>query len=593
MDASTITAANNATVTSWADRSSNGVVFTTPASTPATPTKGPTYVANAINTKPAFSFDGAQQYFESPYAAALSPTTMTLVIVSSTTNTTTNYKSVITSRNGNSGYMVYGTQANPNTWEFWYGNGTTAGYYIFNPGWGLNNNAWNIMTYTTTATAFNAYLNNSNPTSGTVTYRGNTSRPTRIGAGNTDAAVVSFYHQGNIAEIAIFPKVLSNAERMIVTNALSWKYGIALSTNHAVSGAIQEYSNDIGGLGRTTTETLATGEAGYVRINAPTTSLATNEYLFWGNNRGAMAATTAGVPTATFSETIRGTPGTYKVAGRLGRTWKAYERTNTGGTNIDVGTLNISIDMKDIPGPRRIQDLVLLVDRDNDGFTDETYQQNSSSGIFIPAATDDLSDGIVTFSNVNLNNNDSFTLGTLNIIQTPLPVTLLNLTASLTAEQQVAVHWQTVTEKNSAYFVVERSNNATAWTATDTITAAGNSNKRISYSALDRKPLGGQVYYRIRSVDFDGTFEYSDIVAIRVPIVFGLYPNPATNEVYIETDQAVNAGLPLLLGNTQGLFQEVYAEQVTDHKLRLDTSAFEPGIYLIKIGTRWGRIVIL
>lgn len=593
MDASTVTAANNAIVTSWADRSSNGIVFSTPASTPAAPTKGPTYVANAINTKPAFSFDGTLQYFESPYAAALSPTTMTLVIVSATTNTTTNYKSVITSRNGNSGYMVYGTQANPNTWEFWYGQGTGSGYYIFNPNWGLTSNAWNIMTYTTTATAFNAYVNNGNPSSGTGTYRGNTTRPTRIGAGNTDAALVAFYHLGSIAEIAIFPKVLSAAERMVVTNALAWKYGITLSTNYAITGAAQEYSNDIGGLGRTATETLTTGEAGYVRINAPTTSLVANEYLFWGNNRGAMVATTSGVPTNTFNETIRGTPGTYTVAGRLGRIWKAYERSNTGATNIDVGTLNISIDLKDIPGPKRIQDLVLLVDRDNDGFADATYQQNSSSGIFIPPATDDLSDGIVTFSNVNLNNNDSFTLGTLNIIQTPLPVTLLNLTATITTEQQVAIQWQTATEKNSAYFVIERSANATAWTATDTVAAAGNSNKLRYYSARDRKPLGGQVYYRVRSVDFDGTFEYSDIVTIRVPIVFGLYPNPATNEIFIETDHAIDAGQPLLFGNTQGLFQEIYAEQVTDHKLRLDTSSFEPGVYLIKIGTRWARIVIL
>lgn len=579
LDASAVTATNNTVVTTWPDRSGNNNNFTSAV--------GATFNTGAQNGKPVFLFNGTSQYFERDYTAALNPANVTLFAVTRV-ETSALYKSVITSRNDNGGYMVY-SLPNPNTWEFWYGIGSGGHNYEALSSGIQTTAAWSIMTYTATNANLAIYRNNAAVATGNATYGANTSRPTRIGAGNTDVDAVDFYFRGSIAELAVYGEVVSAAKRMIITNSLAWKYNIALTANYSVTGASATYSNDPGGIGRlSAADQVTDSRAGLVRMFGTTTSLTDNEYLFWGHNGGALVATATDLPAA-FNATIGGVTGSYKVGGRLGRAWKVYERNGTGGTGIDVGTVSLSVDLTNVPGTKRLVDLVLIVDRDNDGtFADETYiAASTSSGIFTAAT---LAANVVTFTGVNLKENDNFTVGTLNIIQTPLPVKLVYLSATVTAERQVRVQWQTAMEQNSSHFIIERSAEGSDWVSIDTVRAAGTSHALLMYSRLDLDAPGGHVYYRIKSVDLDETFAYSGIATVTLPVVFTIYPNPARVEVFIETEYASQ---PLLLGDSQGLFREVRAEQVGDNKLRIDISTLKAGVYILRAGNRWNRIVVL
>lgn len=121
---------------------------------------------------------------------------------------------------------------------------------------------------------------------------------------------------------------------------------------------------------------------------------------------------------------------------------------------------------------------------------------------------------------------------TLLIGGAPLPVTLTQFTAQLSG-RVVQLDWQTASEVNSDHFVVERSLDGRTFGPLQSVRAAGTSTLPHSYAALDAQALATgapQLYYRLRSVDQDGTSAYSPVQAVALPLATGLalFPNPAT-----------------------------------------------------------------
>lgn len=95
----------------------------------------------------------------------------------------------------------------------------------------------------------------------------------------------------------------------------------------------------------------------------------------------------------------------------------------------------------------------------------------------------------------------------------PLPVELLYLEATRHPER-VDVIWATATETNHAYFEVERSTDGEQWELVATITGAGNSNRRIEYMDADYQAPSTKLYYRLKLIDFDGSYTYSNIAFV-------------------------------------------------------------------------------
>jgi hypothetical protein len=78
------------------------------------------------------------------------------------------------------------------------------------------------------------------------------------------------------------------------------------------------------------------------------------------------------------------------------------------------------------------------------------------------------------------------------------------------------VEWQTIQEHDTRYFEVERSEDARNFSTIGRVTAAGNSNKPLSYNYLDEQLIARVpiYYYRIRQVDVDGRYNYSQVVKV-------------------------------------------------------------------------------
>ncbi|MFH0866622.1 MAG: T9SS type A sorting domain-containing protein, partial [Bacteroidota bacterium] len=95
----------------------------------------------------------------------------------------------------------------------------------------------------------------------------------------------------------------------------------------------------------------------------------------------------------------------------------------------------------------------------------------------------------------------------------PLPIELLAFSAACDGDK-VNINWSTASETNNDYFSVERSANTVEWDPVANVDGAGNSNTWLYYSAVDNSPLDGYSYYRLKQVDFDGAFSYSDAVQV-------------------------------------------------------------------------------
>ena len=98
-----------------------------------------------------------------------------------------------------------------------------------------------------------------------------------------------------------------------------------------------------------------------------------------------------------------------------------------------------------------------------------------------------------------------------------LPVELVYFTAVVNSENKVDLNWVTASESNSDYFQVERSANGQDFTPIGShVPAAGSSETDRSYAMVDNEPLSGISYYRLKQVDMDGHFEYSEITSVMI-----------------------------------------------------------------------------
>ncbi len=112
-----------------------------------------------------------------------------------------------------------------------------------------------------------------------------------------------------------------------------------------------------------------------------------------------------------------------------------------------------------------------------------------------------------------------------------LPVTLLEFTA-IAQEKKVITNWNTAQEINLKHFIVEHSNDGISFNAIGTVNATGTSATNNSYEFVHDNPALGSNYYRLKQVDYDGTYTSSPTVRInfnsgnKSPIA---YPNPVKN----------------------------------------------------------------
>lgn len=134
-------------------------------------------------------------------------------------------------------------------------------------------------------------------------------------------------------------------------------------------------------------------------------------------------------------------------------------------------------------------------------------------------------------------NNSAFQVGGL------LPSKLTNFKGNV-ADDKVSLTWQTLTEQNTAKFIIESSRDGVNFQAVDSVNAAGTSFNAKNYSYTELNVQGGKVYYRLKMVDLNGTYTYSVVIAVNVTnnnyttSSVSVYPNPAVSSMVIKHQQS-------------------------------------------------------
>jgi hypothetical protein len=163
----------------------------------------------------------------------------------------------------------------------------------------------------------------------------------------------------------------------------------------------------------------------------------------------------------------------------------------------------------------------LTVQVSNNGGTTWTAQTFDSP---TPTDSDYLTSGptalTVTGTNIRIRwirsgSSSQKRLRNISITSTVLPIELTSFQVKVAATPVLT--FTTATERNNAYFLVERSADGRNFKEIGKINGAGESNSTKEYTFTDAKPFKGVNYYRLKQVDFDGKFEYSKVISV----VFG------------------------------------------------------------------------
>lgn len=175
------------------------------------------------------------------------------------------------------------------------------------------------------------------------------------------------------------------------------------------------------------------------------------------------------------------------------------------------------------------------------------------------------------------------------VASTTLPVTLLDLSAVQKPDHTVELQWQTAQEQNSNYFEVQRSSNGKDFTPIGQVTAAGNSHTISNYSFVDRSPLGGSSFYRLKPVDLDGSFKYSRIVRV-VTVASSqsieVFSNPFHDQLGLRIAATMPDKLVFSLTDLSGrvCWQQTYSEQTGNNFVNLYPPAgMAAGMYLLQV----------
>jgi hypothetical protein len=222
----------------------------------------------------------------------------------------------------------------------------------------------------------------------------------------------------------------------------------------------------------------------------------------------------------------------------------------------------------------------ILDDRDN--FQDITSTKQS------------FTDEVLILYNLDHSNlgGPSWWYGT-NANASPFPVELSIFNAVL-IEEKIELNWRTETEINNYGFEIERTINNNNWAAIAFVSGNGNSNSPKFYDYLDYDIENvGEYHYRLKQIDNDGTFEYSDIVSVEVGIPDNFYlsqnyPNPFNPETRIDFHLPKKQLVIIRVFNTLG---EQVAELINEKKeagsysLTFDGSNLPSGVYIYRIMT--------
>ena len=174
--------------------------------------------------------------------------------------------------------------------------------------------------------------------------------------------------------------------------------------------------------------------------------------------------------------------------------------------------------------------------------------------------------------------------------QSALPVELVDFRGNL-RQKKVHLTWQTFSEINNDYFSIEKSKDGNNFEELGRLTGKGTSYEVNEYSFLDEEPAPGLNYYRLKQLDFDGSYHYSKTIVVDFAPEgkISLYPNPARDWLQIDFPEKTAEQTTIYLFDAMGRLALTEVMQPGNSSHRLDVRKIFPGNCWIEIQS--GRAV--
>jgi poly(3-hydroxybutyrate) depolymerase len=232
----------------------------------------------------------------------------------------------------------------------------------------------------------------------------------------------------------------------------------------------------------------------------------------------------------------------------------------------------------------------------NGSITGYSWQQVSG-----PSAATIINAGsaTATITNMQANSSYSFQLTVTDVVgasgsavtgvtvMAALPVEFAYIKAKRNGSENV-LQWGTASEQNSDYFIIERSDDGKRFTTAGNIPAAGNSSIAKDYTYTDMKTSASDTYYRVKEVDKDGKFKYTQVV-----LVSGgsrnagvqMYPNPVQDNLDIVLNSGIKGSGRIVVYELTGRALREQAIEKNDRILDavVNMSNLAAGLYIVEV----------
>lgn len=162
----------------------------------------------------------------------------------------------------------------------------------------------------------------------------------------------------------------------------------------------------------------------------------------------------------------------------------------------------------------------------------------------------------------------------------PLPTEIGKFTGKiLTHQEAIEVEWQMISESNNDYFQIEQSPNGTDFQAIGIEKSKGDSKNTQFYQFTDTNPLFGNNYYRLKMVDVDGNYQYSNIIQLEFKgNEIRVFPNPTKGIFEIQGKYATEGTVYV-----SDYIGRLVLQQNLATSQQIDLSNEPNGTYFIKI----------
>lgn len=205
---------------------------------------------------------------------------------------------------------------------------------------------------------------------------------------------------------------------------------------------------------------------------------------------------------------------------------------------------------------------------------------NGDNGSSCPAAPCEISlpdlagSGVGSLSGFALNGGNSNWVNST----APLPVEFLSFTG-LNISGGIELSWETTLEINNKGFEIQYSSDLDSWQDLGFIEGKGPGSQTNSYSFLHTAPVKGLNYYRIKQIDVDGVFDFSDMLSIYSAGLesINVYPNPVVDKIFIDGLTLENSRYQIL--DMRG--QIIRKGNLTENQL--EVSGLAGGMYFLNI----------